>query len=104
MLAAAIEDTASTGHLVGANRADATMRFIVDALETLAPPGLVILMEDCQWMDSTSWRIAEWLVRRLPSLLLVMSVRQEESSKEYRTLRHRIEEARFQEIGRASCR
>lgn len=96
MLSCSMEDTESTGHLVGANRADATMRFVVDIIEVLAPPGLVIVLEDCQWMDSASWRVAEWLVRRVPSLMLVMSVRQEESPKEYRVLLRRIEETRFQ--------
>jgi class 3 adenylate cyclase/tetratricopeptide (TPR) repeat protein len=56
-------------------RADATLELLTDTLRDLAPTPSVIVLEDVQWLDSASFRLAERVARLLPGLLLVLTSR-----------------------------
>ena len=95
VLGIAIPENDGTRHLEGPNRADATMRLLGDLVGALAPRPLVLIMEDSQWLDSASWRLIEWILGSLPSLLLILCVRVEEIPDELKSLRRRAETARM---------
>lgn len=80
-------------HLVGAHRADATMRLIGDLIEALAPRPLAIILDNSQWLDSASWRLVEWAVASVTSLLVIVCVRSGEEPVELRTISRKLEGA-----------
>ncbi len=94
VLGCEISNTENTRHMEGAHRADATMRFVGDLLcgLTVGPTALVI--EDCQWLDSASLRLAEWIVASQNSLLLILCVRSEEEPEQIQILRRRADAVR----------
>ena len=61
--------------LMGPNQASAVLRFLCDLLMALCPGPLLLVLEDCHWMDSASWRLAEAVAKRKPELLLVLCSR-----------------------------
>jgi class 3 adenylate cyclase/tetratricopeptide (TPR) repeat protein len=71
-----LPDTAATGALTGAQRADQT-RMLLQRLLTstaqLVPAVLVI--EDAHWLDSASWTLIVAIVRAVQPLLLVLTTR-----------------------------
>lgn len=85
----AVPDTEGTVHLKGAHRADATMRLIADVIGALMPRPFAIVLEDCQWLDSASWRLLEWVMGSLDSILVVLCVRVGEMPDEIRALQNR---------------
>jgi AAA ATPase-like protein len=95
VLGIAIPENDGTRHLEGPHRADATMRLLGDVVGAMAPHPLVLILEDSQWLDSASWRLIEWILGSLPSLLLIVCVRVEEIPEELKNLRRRAEEARM---------
>jgi class 3 adenylate cyclase len=86
-----IPESEGTRHLEGPNRADATMRFLGELLGALAPRPFVVVLEDSQWLDSASWRLVEWVLSALTSLLVVVCVRAEETPDELKGLRRRAD-------------
>ncbi|MEL6464239.1 MAG: AAA family ATPase [Pseudomonadota bacterium] len=84
-----IPQTEMTRHLQGAHRADATMRLLGTLIDYLGPRPLSLVLEDCQWLDSASWRSVEWVFGSVESLLLVLCVRAGEAPEELETLRQR---------------
>src|SRR5690606_10126696 len=62
--------TEGTKHLEGAHRADATMRLMGELIGVLAPRPFTLVLEDSQWLDSASWRLVEWILGSLSSLML----------------------------------
>lgn len=95
VLGIAIPENDSTRHLQGPYRGDATMRLLGDLVGMLAPRPLVLVLEDSQWLDSASWRLIEWILGSLSSLLLIVCVRLEEIPEELQSLRRRAEAARM---------
>ncbi|MBR1156289.1 AAA family ATPase [Bradyrhizobium sp. JYMT SZCCT0428] len=95
VLGIAIQENDGTRHLEGPHRADATMRLLGDLIGALAPHPLVLILEDSQWLDSASWRLIEWILGSLSSLLLIVCVRVEEIPDELKSLRRRAETARM---------
>ncbi|WP_210324605.1 ATP-binding protein [Chelatococcus reniformis] len=93
-LAIVTTQTEGTRHLEGAHRADATMRLVGAIVGALAPRPLTLILEDSQWLDSASWRLIEWVLSSLESLMLVLCVRAEEVPQEIKTLRRRAGAAR----------
>ncbi|WP_171236459.1 AAA and adenylate/guanylate cyclase domain-containing protein [Ruegeria sp. HKCCA6837] len=75
VLAIELPDSQNTMHLSGAHRADATMRLIADIVGLLAPRPVAFILEDSQWLDSASWRLFEWVLTSLDTLLVVLCVR-----------------------------
>jgi class 3 adenylate cyclase len=94
VLGIVISENDSTRHLQGPYRGDATMRLLGDLVGILAPRPLVLVLEDSQWLDSASWRLIEWILGTLSSLLLIVCVRLEEIPEELKNLRRRAEVAR----------
>jgi class 3 adenylate cyclase len=95
VLGIAIPENEGTRHLEGPHRGDATMRLLGDLVGVLAPRPLVLVLEDSQWLDSASWRLIEWILASLSSLLLIVCVRLEEIPEELKSLRRRAEAARL---------
>ncbi|WP_224668575.1 AAA and adenylate/guanylate cyclase domain-containing protein [Mesorhizobium sp. BH1-1-5] len=91
VLGVEIPQNEATRHLEGANRADATMRLLGDLMDTLSPRPLVLVLEDSQWLDSASWRLVEWVLSSLTSLLLILCVRSDEVPEQLKNLRKRAE-------------
>ncbi len=71
----AIPETEITRHLGGEGRADAVLRYACDLLCHLADGPQVIVLEDCHWLDSASWRLAEAVMQSNPRVLLVICTR-----------------------------
>lgn len=76
----------ATRHLIGAHRADATMRLVADVIGWIARSPMVIVLEDSQWLDSASWRLVEWVSASVQSLLLILCVRSDEVPDELNSL------------------
>ena len=87
-----IPDTECTAHLQGAHRADATMRLVAELIGHLTPRPFVLILEDCQWLDSASWRLVEWVLGSLDSLLIVLCVRVSEVPEQLRAMQIRARE------------
>jgi class 3 adenylate cyclase len=94
VLSIEIRQNERTRHLEGAHRADATMRLLAEIISVLAPRPLALVLEDSQWLDSASWRLLEWVLGSLSSLLLILCVRAEEIPEELRSLRHRARQVK----------
>ncbi|TPL05974.1 hypothetical protein FJ944_24220 [Mesorhizobium sp. B2-4-11] len=94
VLSIEIPQNDGTRHLEGPHRADATMRLLGDLMDNLAPRPLALVLEDSQWLDSASWRLVEWVLSSLSSLLLVLCVRSDEVPEELKNLRRRAEATR----------
>jgi class 3 adenylate cyclase len=94
-----IPDNEHTRHLQGAHRGDATMRLLGDLLRHVASTPLVLILEDSQWLDSASWRLAEWVLATHSSLLMLVCVRSEEMPEELRNLQRRAEAVRMSASG-----
>jgi|GEM_PF-2509420 len=72
----AVAETESTLAMNGPQRADATRDLLVAALTraTENQPVLVVL-DDCHWLDAASWQLAVSVARLVPDMLLVLSHR-----------------------------
>ena len=68
-------ETESTSQLHGQTRADVTIRFVCDLLSAIIVEPTVLVLDDCQWLDSASWRLVRAVVERLPHVLVVLSAR-----------------------------
>ena len=65
-----------TASLSGQSRADAIRDLLATIVQAkLAPTPTLLVLEDAHWLDSASWTLALEIVRRLPSVLLVVVVR-----------------------------
>jgi hypothetical protein len=105
MLGVPVPQTDSTRHLDGAHRADAIMRLLGDVLQALAPRPLTLIVEDSQWLDSASWRLLEWILTSLSSLLVVVCVRTGEAPEMLTAFRRRITSVPVEETdGSHFCR
>ena len=89
----------ATRHLEGAHRADATMRLLGDLIDALGARPLVLVLEDSQWLDSASWRLLDWILGSLSSLLLILCVRSEEVPDELKELRRRAQAVEINNAG-----
>ncbi|MBO9433772.1 AAA family ATPase [Ruegeria sp. R13_0] len=96
-----IPQTEMTRHLQGAHRADATMRLLGTIIDRLGPRPLTLVLEDCQWLDSASWRSVEWVFGSVDSLFLVLCVRAGEAPEELEDLRRRTNLIGWQSDGPA---
>ncbi|ATB33453.1 AAA family ATPase [Melittangium boletus] len=68
-----LPDTERTSHLREQPRADAKLSLMVRLLGEAGPT--VLLLEDGQWLDSSSWELLRRVARDLPGWLLVLSTR-----------------------------
>src|SRR5205814_10555159 len=81
-----LAESATTRTLQGSSRADATAELLFSLVEE-APGPLLIVLEDCHWMDSASFRLVEMVLARLPRVLLVLSARPGQVRPELEELR-----------------
>ncbi len=61
--------------LSGEARVDATLSFLTRLIRYLAPPGFILVLEDCHWMDSASWRLLERLTTTTKDMLILLTSR-----------------------------
>jgi class 3 adenylate cyclase/tetratricopeptide (TPR) repeat protein len=90
-----IPENATTGPLSGQSRADATMELLLTLLEEAAGRPLLIVLEDCHWMDSASCRLAERLASRVRNVLLLLTSRPMQARPELQPLH---QHPRFREL------
>jgi len=84
-----MSEPVGTRHLQGPHRADATMRLLSDLIGHLGARPLTLILEDSQWLDSASWRLIEWMLGSLSSILLILCVRSEEVPDQLMSLQRR---------------
>jgi hypothetical protein len=73
-----------TSSLSADSRARTTRDLVVAVLESAASEQpLVVVLEDAHWMDSSSWALAEEVVKRIPRLMLLVSTRPSAELNEY---------------------
>ena len=70
-----LEDTPLVQSLTGQARADATSTVLSEILEARASRRFVLVLEDCHWMDSASWRLVLRVAQDYPQALIVLTSR-----------------------------
>jgi class 3 adenylate cyclase len=71
-----LPETPQTRNLDAAGRADLTRELIADiALAAQSKARLLVVLDDAHWFDSASWSLLVTLLRRVPTLPLVLSSR-----------------------------
>jgi hypothetical protein len=73
--------------LSGQSRADATLGVLSDVLALHADGRFVLVLEDCHWMDSASWRLAVRVAQDYPAALIVLTSRPTTDVQELGALR-----------------
>lgn len=69
-----LPDTPLTGQMVGQVRADNTRGLLVRLLRWAGAP-LVLMFDDAQWLDASSWALIQAVSEQVPGLLLIMATR-----------------------------
>ena len=82
-----IEESPLVRSLSGQARADATSRLLSEVIATHATSRFVIVLEDCHWMDSASWRLVLRVAQDYPKALIVLTSRPSTDSQEMSALR-----------------
>ncbi|MDB5351001.1 MAG: hypothetical protein JWN86_2248 [Planctomycetota bacterium] len=76
-----LPDNEITGQMSGRVRADNTRELIVRLLDAASLDGpLLLVFEDAQWFDATSWALAEAVTHRVHPLTLVIATRPPDES------------------------
>jgi class 3 adenylate cyclase/tetratricopeptide (TPR) repeat protein/energy-coupling factor transporter ATP-binding protein EcfA2 len=75
VLPALLEETDLVRGLSGKTRAEATLNVLSDVIRRTAGDRFLLVLEDCHWMDSASWRLVERVARDVPRALLVLTSR-----------------------------
>jgi len=73
--------------LSGEARVDATLGFLARLIRYLAPPGFILVLEDCHWMDQASWQLLERLTATSDDMLVVLTSRPQPDMAYLETLR-----------------
>jgi hypothetical protein len=82
-----LPETPTVSGLSGQARADATLRVLGEAVATLAGERVVVVLEDCHWMDLSSWRLVLRVAQDLPGALIVLTSRPIPETPELSALR-----------------
>jgi tetratricopeptide (TPR) repeat protein len=82
-----LEETPLVRALSGRARTDATLNFLAEVIQGCAGDSFMLVLEDCHWMDSASWRLLERIARDFPRALLVLTSRPHFESEELGVLR-----------------
>ena len=82
-----LEETPLVQGLVGQARADATSTILKEVLEAHATRRFVLILEDCHWMDSASWRLLLRVAQDFPQALIVLASRPTTDVQDAQTLR-----------------
>ena len=70
-----LDDTPLVQGLSGQARADATSGVLSDLLALHASGRFVLVLEDCHWMDSASWRLAVRVAQDHPAAVILLTSR-----------------------------
>lgn len=70
-----VEDTPLVQSLSGQARADATSSVLSEVVGVHATRRFVLVLEDCHWMDSASWRLVLRVAQDYPQALIVLTSR-----------------------------
>ncbi len=90
-----LDETPLVRSLSGQARADATSRVLSEVVASHATSRFVLVLEDCHWMDSASWRLAVRVAQDYPEALVVLTSRPTTDNQEFSALRRL---ARFTEM------
>lgn len=82
-----VEDTPLVQGLTGQARADATCRLLSDVLAQSTGGRFVLVLEDCHWLDSASWRLVLRVAQDHPQALMVLTARPGADEQELNALR-----------------
>ena len=81
-----LDDTPTVQSLSGQGRADATTRLLSEVIGSKATSRFLLVLEDCHWMDTASWRLVLRIAQDYPEALIVLTSRPEMEMKELREL------------------
>jgi hypothetical protein len=70
-----LEETPIVRSLSGQARADATLSLLSEVIGAHATARFLLVLEDCHWMDSASWRLVMRVAQRYPQALIVLTSR-----------------------------
>jgi AAA ATPase domain len=70
-----LDETPLVRSLSGQARADATLSVLSEVIGAQANTGFVLVLEDCHWMDSASWRLVVRVAQDYPRALIVLTSR-----------------------------
>ncbi len=82
-----LDETPLVQSITGQARADATSTVLSEVLEARATSRFVLILEDCHWMDSASWRLALRVAQDYPEALIVLTSRPTVDVQEANALR-----------------
>lgn len=82
-----LDETPLVQGLTGQARADATSTVLGEVLEAHATRRFVLVLEDCHWMDSASWRLLLRIAQDHPQALIVLTSRPAADVQEASALR-----------------
>lgn len=82
-----MEETEFVKNLSGDARADATSRILSEIIELRAARPIVLVLEDCHWLDSASWRLLLRIAQDCADALVVLTSRPAIQSRELDALR-----------------
>ena len=77
-----LEETPIVRSLSGQARADATARVLSEIIASRAGSRFILVLEDCHWMDSASWRLLLRVAQDYPQALIVLTSRPLTESQE----------------------
>ena len=81
-----LTDTGATAQLVGDHRALAVFRLFTTLLAECVAGPLLIVIEDCHWMDSASLRLLDFLARHARDVMVVLTTRPSAAARELQPL------------------
>jgi tetratricopeptide (TPR) repeat protein len=82
-----LEETPLAHGISGQARADATASVLSEVLASHATSRFVLVLEDCHWMDSASWRLLLRVVQDYPGAFIVLTSRPTVDVQELSALR-----------------
>jgi hypothetical protein len=82
-----LEETPITRSISGQPRADATSSVLSEVIASQATSRFVLMLEDCHWMDSASWRLLLRVTQDYPQALVVLTSRPAADVQELSALR-----------------
>ena len=82
-----LDETSLVQSVTGQARADATSTVLSEVLEAHATNRFILIMEDCHWMDSASWRLLLRVAQDYPQALIVLTSRPINDGQEASSLR-----------------
>ncbi len=82
-----LDETPLTQSISGQARADATSSLLSEIIASRAGNRFLLVLEDCHWMDSASWRLLLRVAQDYPSACIVLTSRPSVDVQELGTLR-----------------